>query len=52
MIAFLKKLKGDGAQLPPQPNNKSVALAWLGGVLAIAALLPTPTFIATPARMV
>jgi CBS-domain-containing membrane protein len=38
MIAFLKKLKGDGASLPPQPSNKSVALAWLGGVLAIAAV--------------
>jgi len=38
MIAFLRKFKGDSAQLPPQPSNKSVALAWLGGVLAIAAV--------------
>ncbi len=36
MIAFLRKFKGDGAPLPPQPTNKAVALAWLGGVLAIA----------------
>ena len=45
MIAFLKKLKGDGAQLPPQPNNKSVALAWLGGVLAIAAVAALTDFL-------
>lgn len=38
MIAFLRKLKGDGAPLPPQPTNKAVALAWLGGSLAIAAV--------------
>jgi CBS-domain-containing membrane protein len=36
MIAFLKKFKGDGAPLPPQPTNKAVALAWMGGSLAIA----------------
>ena len=45
MIAFLKKLKGDGAQLPPQPSNKSVALAWLGGVLAIAAVAALTDFL-------
>lgn len=45
MIAFLKKLKGDGAQLPPQPSNKSVALAWLGGVLAIAAVAVLTDFL-------
>jgi CBS-domain-containing membrane protein len=38
MITFLRKLKGDGASLPPQPTNKAVALAWLGGFLAIAAV--------------
>ena len=38
MIAFLRKFKGDGASLPPQPTNKAVALAWLGGFLAIAAV--------------
>ena len=38
MRTFLQKLKGDGAALPPQPTHKAVALAWLGGVLAIAAV--------------
>lgn len=45
MIAFLRKLKGDSAQLPPQPSNKSVALAWLGGVLAIAAVAVLTDFL-------
>ena len=35
-MSFLDKLKGDGASLPPQPAFKVVALAWLGGFLAIA----------------
>ena len=38
MLTFFKKLKGDGAPLPPQHANKAVALAWLGGCLAIAAV--------------
>jgi CBS-domain-containing membrane protein len=38
MIAFLRKFKGDGAPLPPQPTNKAVALAWLGVSLAIAVI--------------
>ena len=38
MSTFFTKLKGDGAQLPPKPSNKSVALAWLGGVIAIASV--------------
>jgi CBS-domain-containing membrane protein len=38
MIAFLRKFKGDGAPLPPQPTNKAVALAWLGVSLAIATI--------------
>lgn len=37
-MSFLEKFKGDGAQLPPRPGNKAVALAWLGGVLAIASV--------------
>ena len=40
MRTFLQKLKGDGAALPPHPTHKAVALAWLGGVLAIAAVAP------------
>ena len=35
-MSFLKKLKGDGAPLPPHPTTKAVALAWLGGFCAIA----------------
>ncbi len=38
MLTFLKKLKGDAAPLPPRSTNKAVALAWLGGFLAIAAV--------------
>jgi CBS-domain-containing membrane protein len=37
-MSFLAKFKGDGAALPPQPPLKAVALAWLGGFLAIAAV--------------
>jgi len=38
MRAFFRKLKGDGASLPPQPSYQAVMLAWLGGFLAIAAV--------------
>jgi CBS-domain-containing membrane protein len=38
LMLLLKKMKGDGASLPPQPALKAVALAWLGGFLAIAAV--------------
>lgn len=37
-MTFFEKLKGDGAPLPPKPNNKAIALAWAGGFLAIAAV--------------
>ena len=36
MAAFLEKLKGDGVELPPKHPTKSIALAWLGGFIAIA----------------
>lgn len=35
---IIHKLKGDGAALPPLPSARSIALAGLGGVLAIAAI--------------
>ena len=38
MFSFLLKFRGDDAALPPAPNAKNIALAWLGGVLAIAAV--------------
>src|SRR6266481_7553797 len=38
MNTFLRKLKGDGAQLPPKATNKAVGLAWLGGFLAVASI--------------
>lgn len=38
MLALLKKFKGDGAPLPPPLASKTVALAWLGGFLAIASI--------------
>jgi len=37
-MLFLEKLKGDGAALPLKPSNKSVALAWLGGVITITSV--------------
>jgi CBS-domain-containing membrane protein len=43
-MKFLEKLKGDGAALPPQPSSKAVGLAWLGGVLAIAAVAALADF--------
>lgn len=43
-MSFLDKFKGDGAQLPPRSTNKAVALAWLGGVLAIAAVAALTDF--------
>jgi CBS-domain-containing membrane protein len=36
--SLIDKLKGDGAPLPPQPDGRAIALAWLGGFLAIAAV--------------
>ena len=37
-MSFIEKLRGDGAALPPQPSGRSLALACLGGFLAIAAV--------------
>lgn len=37
-MSLIHKLKGDGVALPPRPAAKPVALAWLGTVLAIAAV--------------
>jgi len=36
--AFLAKLRGDGMAVPPRAPAKAIALAWLGGVLAISAV--------------
>ncbi|MFM2408928.1 MAG: hypothetical protein RL358_1670 [Pseudomonadota bacterium] len=38
MLTFLQKLKGDGAALPPRAANQQIALAWLGGCIAIASV--------------
>lgn len=38
MSDFFAKFRGDNAALPPQPALKTVALAWLGGFLAIAVI--------------
>lgn len=38
MHNFIKRLKGDGTALPPKASNKAIALAWLGGFLAISAI--------------
>lgn len=35
---LLQKLKGENAQLPPRPAVAAIALAWIGGFLAIAAV--------------
>lgn len=44
-MSFLEKFKGDGAALPPQPALKVVALAWLGGFFAIAAVAALTDFL-------
>mgnify|MGYP000856103212 CR=1 FL=1 len=36
---FFTKLRGDSAALPPRPGGKSVALAFVGGFLAIASIV-------------
>ncbi len=46
-MAFLTKLKGDGAALPPRPTFKSAALAWVGGFLAIASVALLTDHLAT-----
>ncbi|VXD00406.1 HPP family protein+B94 [Pseudomonas sp. 8Z] len=38
MLKFLGKLKGDGAALPPLASARQIALAWLGGFLAISSI--------------
>ena len=38
MFELFKKIKGDGAPLPPRPTSKAVAVAWLGGFFAMAAV--------------
>ncbi|MGH8251084.1 MAG: HPP family protein [Steroidobacteraceae bacterium] len=37
-MRLISKLRGDGAALPPRPASRAVALAWLRGFLAIAAV--------------
>ncbi len=37
-MSFLGKLKGDGTSLPPRAGARAIALAWLGGFLAVAAV--------------
>lgn len=44
-MSFFSKFKGDGAPLPPQPAIKTVAFAWLGGFLAIAAVAALTDFL-------
>ncbi len=38
MLPFMQPLKGDGLPLPPRSTFKAMALAWLGGFLAITAV--------------
>ncbi|MEM7196576.1 MAG: HPP family protein [Pseudomonadota bacterium] len=37
-MSLIKKLKGDGAALPPKPATRSILFAWIGGFLAISAV--------------
>jgi CBS-domain-containing membrane protein len=37
-MSFIKKLRGDGAQLPPLASSKTILLAGLGGFLAISVM--------------
>ncbi|WAJ39788.1 HPP family protein [Pseudomonas sp. GOM7] len=38
MLKFFAKLRGDQAPLPPLPPARQIALAWLGGFLAIGSI--------------
>jgi CBS-domain-containing membrane protein len=38
LMPLFGKMRGEGVPLPPRPSTRSVALAWLGGCLAIAAV--------------
>lgn len=38
MLTFLKKFRGDAIAPPPCPGVKQIAIAWLGGILAIASI--------------
>ncbi|CAK6687389.1 HPP family protein [Synechococcus sp. BA-124 BA4] len=35
---YLRKFQGDGAPLPPRPPTRAIVIAWIGGLLAIAAV--------------
>lgn len=41
MLELLRKLRGDAAALPPRASGRQIALAWLGGALAIACVANT-----------
>ncbi|AMR66856.1 HPP family protein [Aquipseudomonas alcaligenes] len=41
MFELLRKLRGDAAALPPRASGRQIALAWLGGALAIACVAST-----------
>jgi CBS-domain-containing membrane protein len=41
MLDLLHKLRGDTANLPPRASWQQIALAWLGGALAIACVAST-----------
>ena len=41
MLELLRKLRGDAAALPPRASARQIALAWLGGALAIACVAST-----------
>jgi CBS-domain-containing membrane protein len=44
---IVKKMRGDGVPLPPRPSFQTIALAWLGGCLAIALIAGLADFLAT-----
>ena len=48
MTGIIRKLKGDGAPLPPLPTGKAVALAWTGGFIAIAMVALLTDWMAIP----
>lgn len=47
MQSFFMKFRGDSATLPPKHSSKSVALAWLGGAITIAACASLTTALST-----
>lgn len=48
MNSIFNKIRGQGAECPPRPNLKHVAISWLGGCLAIGVVAYLATISHSP----